>query len=210
MIRVILLVFCVVIFAATAFAQERDILDFAAKNPRTSQVQNPDGTWRTPKYGDYDLEQAVEKLKNYSQPFTVPSVISWYSETKDGKIRAALLRVLAVSRDPRAALILGNSLKDDSLDVRIAATYSLMDYFLPSVIGGGTEQHMFAVQRWWEENRKKLEKEAKCVKSRATADKSMDVKITKVTFLSIFLVSSTLRVSRLAPHHLCRSMLSGC
>ena len=60
MIRVILLTVCVVIFAATAFAQERDILDFAAKNPRASQVQNPDGTWRTPKYGDYELERAVE------------------------------------------------------------------------------------------------------------------------------------------------------
>ena len=176
MIRVILFIVCVVIFAATAFAQERDILDFAAKNPRASQVQKTDGTWRTPKYGDYDLEQAVEKLKNYSQPFTVPKVISWYSEAKDGKIRAALLRVLAVSRDPRAALVLGSSLKDDSLDVRVAATYGLMDYFLPSLVGGGTEQHMFAVQEWWEKNRERLEKEAKCVESKATANNSMDVR----------------------------------
>jgi hypothetical protein len=162
MIRVILFIVCFAVFSSMTFAQERDILDFAAKNPRISQVQNPDGTWRTPKYGDYELEQAVERLKNYSRPFTVSKVISWYSRAEDEKIRAALLRVLAVSRDPRAALILGNSLKDDALAVRIAATYGLMDYFLPSVAGGGSEQHMLAVQEWWEKNRERLENETKC------------------------------------------------
>ena len=164
MIRVVLFIACTVIFAATDCAPERDILDFAAKNPRRSQVRNPEGTWRIPKYGDYRLEQAVEQLENYLQPFTVPKVTAWYFKAKDGKIRAALLRVLAVSRDPRAALVLGNSLKDDSLDVRIAATDGLMDYFLPSIAGGGTEQQMLAVQIWWEENRERLEKEAERVK----------------------------------------------
>src|SRR5262245_22902007 len=109
MTRASLIIVYVMVFASTAFTQERDILDFATKNPRGQQVQKPDGTWRTPKYGDYELEQAVELLKNYSQPFTVRKVISWYSEAEDAKIRAALLRVLAVSRDPRAALVLGNS-----------------------------------------------------------------------------------------------------
>jgi hypothetical protein len=158
MTQAILLIVFVMLFATIALTQERDILDFATKNPRAHQVQNPDGTLRTPKYGDYKLEQAVEQLKNYSQPFTVPKVISWFSEAEDAKIRAALLRVLAVSRDPRAALVLGNSLKDDSLDVRIAATYGLMEYYLPSVVSGGTEMHMVAVREWWEKNRERLEK----------------------------------------------------
>jgi hypothetical protein len=169
MIRTILIIFCVMAFAATAFAQERDILDFAAKNPRASQVQNPDGTWRTPKYGDYELAQAAKQLESYSQPFTVPKVISWYSKAKDAKIRASLLRVLAVSRDPRAALVLGNSLKDDLLDVRVAATYGLMDYFMLTAISGGTEGHMIAAQEWWEKNRERLEKEAKRVESSRTS-----------------------------------------
>jgi len=176
MIRAILFIVCVVVLGATAFAQERDILDFAAKNPRASQFQNPDKTWRTPKYGDYELEQAAEQLKSYPQPFTVPKVISWYSKAKDAKIRASLLRVLAVSRDPRAALALGNSLKDDSLDVRVAATYGLMDYFMLTAISGGTEGHMLAAQEWWEKNRERLEKEAKCVESKATSNKSTDVR----------------------------------
>ena len=162
MIKIVLFNICLVVFSTITFAQERDILDFAAKNPRASQVQNPDGTRRTPKYGDYELEEAVEQLKNYSQPFTVQKVISWYSEAKDAKIRTSLLRVLAVSRDPRAALVLGNSLKDDSLDVRVAATYGLMDYFMLTAISGGTEGHMAAAQEWWEKNRERLEKEAKC------------------------------------------------
>ncbi len=182
MIRVILFIVCTVIFVATAFAQERDILDFAAKNPRGSQVQNPDGTWRTPKYGDYDLEQAVQKLKGYSQPFTVPKVISWYSKTKNAKIRASLLRVLAVSRDPRAALVLGNSLKDDSFDVRIAVIHGLTDYFLPSVVCCGSEQDAFAAQEWWEKNRERLEREAKCVESKATPNNSMDVRQKQLLF----------------------------
>jgi len=161
MIRTILLIVYVLVFATTAFTQERDILDFALKNPRSEQVKNPDGTWRTPKYGDKQLEEAVELLKNYAQPFTVPKVISLYYEVEDPKIRTALLRVLAASRDPRAALVLGYSLKDNSLDVRIAALYGLMDYYVQTRVSGGTEYHFIVVQKWWEENRKRLEKEAK-------------------------------------------------
>lgn len=153
------------------FAQERDILDYAAKNPLDSQVQNSDGTWRTPKYGDYQLEQAVERLKNYSQPFTVPKVISWYSKAKDEKIRASLLRVLAVSRDARAALILGNSLEDNSLDVRSASTYGLRDYFINFIVDGGTEQQMIQAQEWWKKNRERLEKEARRISLKPIANK---------------------------------------
>ncbi len=172
MIRVILFIVCVVIFAATASAQEHDILDFAAKNSLMQQVQNPDGTWRTPKYGDYQLERAVEQLKDYSLPFTVPKVISWYKEAKDKKIRAALLRVLAASGDPRAALILGNSLKDEASDVIIAAADGLRDYFILVGVCCGSEQQMIQVQEWWEKNRERLEKEAKRVESKTTPNKS--------------------------------------
>jgi hypothetical protein len=158
----ILLTLIFTLFLLPCVAQERDILGNAAKNPRDSQVQNPNGTYRVPKYGDYQLEKAVEKLKNYSQPFTVPKVISWYRKAKDGKTRASLLRVLAASRDPRAALILGNSLEDnDSLDVRVAATDGLTDYFINYIVCCGTEQQMIYVHSWWEKNQARLEKEVK-------------------------------------------------
>ncbi len=173
MTKIVLFIICLVAFSTITFAQERDIIDFAAKNPRALKVQNPDGTYRTPKYGDQYLEQAVERLKNYSQPFTVSKVISWFSKAKDEKIRVALLRVLAVSRDPRGAIVLGNSLKDDSVDVRIAAAYGLMDYFLPSITDGGSEQQMIAVEEWWEGNRERLEREAKRLKKTAKANHSI-------------------------------------
>ena len=153
----------IVVLGLVVSAQEPDILDSAEKNPRYSQVQNPDGTWRTPKYGDHALEKAVDKLEGYARPFTAVIVISWYLKSKDPKIRASLLRVLAASRDPRAAVVLGNSLKDDALDVRMAATYALMDYFSSPIVDGGTEQHMLTVQAWWKNNRERLEQEAKCV-----------------------------------------------
>lgn len=158
-IRVLLILFGIAVLYTATFSQDCDILAFAAKNPRISQVKNPDGTWRTPKYGDYELEQSVMQLENYTQPFTVPKVISWYSKSKDGKIRARLLRVLAASSDPQAAVVLGNSLKDSSLDVRVAATYALMDYFMLTVVSGGTEGHMIAAQAWWDENRERFRKD---------------------------------------------------
>jgi hypothetical protein len=160
--RAVLLILLIATFTLAIVAQESNILSNAEKNPRSSQVQDPDGTWRTPKYGDHHLEQAANRLKNFPQPFTVSRVVSWYSQSKDPKIRASFLRVLAVSRDPRAAVVLGASLNDNSLDVRIAATYGLMDYFLPSVVDGGTEQHMAAVHKWWTANRERLEREARC------------------------------------------------
>jgi hypothetical protein len=164
-------VLCVAVFAVAAFGQERDILDFAAANPRASQVRNPDGTWRTPKYGDYELERAAERLKDYPPPFTVPRVISWFREAKDEKIRAALLRMLAASRDARAALVLGDNLKAESLDARVAATYGLLDYFIDYTIAGGTEQHMIQAQEWWEKNRERLQRESEAILSKPLSDK---------------------------------------
>ncbi len=176
MIRATLIIVFVIVFQATTFAQERDILDFASKHSLMQQVKSPDGIYRTPKYGDYELEQAVEQLKDYSQPLTVPKVISWYSEAKDEKIRVSLLRVLAASRDARAALVLGNLLKDDWLSIRVAATYGLKDYFIQSYLGRSTEDHMLAVQAWWEKNQERLEAEAKRIDSDATPNNSMDVR----------------------------------
>lgn len=156
----LLVIFGLFILSCSAQKKERDILELAAKNSGGREVKGADGVYRMAKYGDYQLEKAVEQLRNYHAPFTVPRVISWYRKSKDNKIRASLLRVLAVSRDARAAIILGNSLKDESLDVRIAATYGLLDYFINSGASGGTEQHMIYVQNWWKKNRERLKNEA--------------------------------------------------
>ncbi|MDT4965940.1 MAG: hypothetical protein QOJ64_677 [Acidobacteriota bacterium] len=159
MMRVLLTVVLIISSAIVVFAQDSDVLDLALRSPRGETVQNPDGSYRSPKYGDHLLEQAVEQLSQYPRPWTVPRLITWYRRTSTGKTRAYLLRALAVSRDARAAIVLGESLKDDSLDVRVAASYGLLDYFMPVAIFGGTEQHMLAVQEWWEQNRERLKTE---------------------------------------------------
>lgn len=159
--KTILILSALFLLSSFCFGQDKDILDFALKNPRNSQVQNPDGTWRTPKYGDYKLEQAVEILNDYERPWTVEKVLKWYQNSKNEKERASFLRVLAVSRDVRAAIVLGNALEDESLDVRISAVYGLMDYFVEIATSGGSEQHFIYVKQWWEKNKERLQKEAK-------------------------------------------------
>lgn len=160
MMRVLLTIVLIISSVMVVLSQDSDVLDLALRNPRGETVQNPDGTYRSPKYGDHKLEEAVEQLKQYARPWTVPRLIIWYRRARNEKTRAYLLRALAVSRDARAAIVLGESLKDDSLDVRIASTYGLLDYFGPETPRGGTEQHMLAEQEWWEQNRERLKTEA--------------------------------------------------
>jgi hypothetical protein len=173
MMKVLLIVTIVLFLFGVCLAQEGDILDFAAKHPLGAVIINPDETYRYPKFGDYRLERAVEELKNYPRPWTVAKVLAWYDKAEDGKIRAHLLWVLAASRDPRAALALGNALNDDSLDVRVAATYGLLDYFMKIVVGGGTEQHIIAVKEWWEKNQESIQKEAERLTPKTTPNNGM-------------------------------------
>lgn len=155
-IRLVLLI----LLLTPGFIQEVDILDFAATHPLNKSVQQPDGTWRSPKFGDDLLEQAAAGLKSYSRPWTVSKVISWCDESRDNKTKSLLLRVLAASRDPRGAIILGGALSDEGLEIRAAATYGLLDYFMGGGIGGGTEEHMRSAQEWWKANRERLWVEA--------------------------------------------------
>jgi hypothetical protein len=152
--------------ATITFGQERDILDIVAEKPLGMRVQNPDGSWRTPKYGDYRLENAVEALKGRSRPFTVSKVIKWYAQERNGKKRSHLLSLLAASRDPRAAVALGNAISDDNLDVRIATLDGLQFYFVETVVSGGSEDTFMHVEKWWKDNRVRLETEAKALEKR--------------------------------------------
>src|SRR6185503_7296904 len=125
-IKLILLTLCL----SYPSAQEPDILDFAAKHSLNKSVQQPDGSWRIPKFGDDLLEQAVANLRAYPRPWTVSKLLIWYRQAKGDQTRSRLLRVLAASRDPRAAIALGGALGDEKLEIRTAATYGLLDYFI--------------------------------------------------------------------------------
>ena len=103
------------------------------------------------------LGRAEEALKDHAKPWTVRKVLAWYKQARDAKTRAHLLRVLAASRHPKAAIELGEALNDSELEVRVAATYGLLDYFWPTLAPtGGTEVHMAAAAKWWRENRRRL------------------------------------------------------
>jgi hypothetical protein len=155
---------CLLIFlfvTSIGQAAEEDILDYLKAHPLDSMVQQPNGSMRSTKYGDYNLELAVPLLeKTFPRPWTVSKVLVWYRDSKDDKTRALLLRLLAASRDARAALVLGEALDFESLDTRIAGCYGLLDYFFPEFVGGGSEQHMKAAHEWFQSNKKRLQNEA--------------------------------------------------
>jgi hypothetical protein len=84
-----------------------------------------------------------------------------YRAATNPETRAALLKELAPSRDPRAAVVLGEALKDPVLALRVIATNCLLDYYVPALVEGGSEQQMEAALRWWKKNEARLRREAK-------------------------------------------------
>ena len=127
---------------------DQDVLSYALAHPLGSLVQQPDGTMRRPKYGDHQLEEAEAFLSSrYSRPWTVPKLVSWYNVTKDVNHRRHLLRVLAASRSPQAALLLGEALHSDTL--RDAGCYGLYDYFPMIAVMGGDGPPIEATAQWF-------------------------------------------------------------
>ena len=147
--------------AKTPVEEPHDILEYVAKHPRgVSIVTLPDGSQYVAKYGDFDLEQAEKVLTGkYPRPWTVTKAIRWYRDAKDAKVRGALLRLLAASRDSRAVPILGAALDDPSLKVRASAMYALLDYFIGTV-EGSSEQHAEAARLWWKKHKAEYADEA--------------------------------------------------
>jgi hypothetical protein len=140
---------------------EPDILELAAKNPWVTQVQAPDGTYRTPRYGDPELERAESALRDIPRPWTVSRMLRRYRDAKSVERKVLLLGVLAASRDPRAAVVLGETLHDEELDLRVAATVGIVDYFFDDRFGGANlESMMTAADEWWQSNEARLRAEA--------------------------------------------------
>ena len=138
-------------------AAEIDIIEQAKAHPRHEQVQQPDGTFKESKYGDHKLAEAEAFLSPFHRrPWTVTDAIGWFHKADD-RSRCYILRLLAASRDPRAALVLGAALESK---VSLAAGEGLIDYFLPSMTSGGTEQQMDAARKWFASNKARLQSEA--------------------------------------------------
>ena len=130
-------------------AAEPGILDIAAR-------RDPQGAARTPRHGDARLQAAVQALAGMAQPWTVAAVLSTYARERDPTRRAHLLALLAVSRDPRAALRLGEALGDPNVEVRTAATQGLVRYFVDPPRVGGSEQAAEAARAYWRDHEAEL------------------------------------------------------
>ena len=141
---------------------DQDIIEYAAIHPRGEEtVKQIDGTYKKSSYGDYQLDEAVAFLSaSHPRPWTVAEALHWFDSATDDESRVHTLRLLAASRDPKAALALHSATNSKSLKVRMAAYYGLADYFLPETENGGTEQIIQATQEWFVSNKQRLDKEA--------------------------------------------------
>ena len=140
-----------VVVVLVAYFSRPDILELATRHPpRMWRTEN--GQKVHPKYRHFEVDAAAEALADVPRPWTVRSMIRFYEGETNYDRRAHALWILAVSEDPRAAVVLGEALDDEALQVRVAATYGLLDLIIRVGVVGGTESHMIAVQRWWAEN----------------------------------------------------------
>jgi RNA polymerase sigma factor (sigma-70 family) len=145
--------------------EDEDILKYADRFALKVLVSDPPGTpLRRPRYGDVDLEKAEKELAHIPRPWTLAKIITIYKEELkkpplQQKHRYHLQHVLAASRDPRAAVLLGEALEGDHPD--LGAMEALRYYFIHPLAGqGGTEAQIEAVLKWWQANEKRLRAEA--------------------------------------------------
>ncbi len=159
--KITLTIFFLTFITIPIFGQEIDILTFADTHKRVLLVGNSRGRTHKPKYGDPYLEEAAKRFKKYPRPWTVPKVIEWYTATRIMKERPLWLRVLGASTDARAALVLGEAMKEPG-QITWTASYCFQDYFIKQYLGyTDTESTIIGAQKWWKENKARLEEEAK-------------------------------------------------
>ena len=133
-----------------ASAAERDILEIAKEQPLNVTVNGVPA-----KYGDPNLAAAVAALGDIPHPWTVPKIIEifhaestewlrklqvqidkksdqmWEGWEPESKRCGHLATLLASSRDPRAAVVLGSVLNNTEFPDGIRVSEGLYSYFLP-------------------------------------------------------------------------------
>jgi hypothetical protein len=150
---------------------DADILDYVSRRdielygqPPYSERTLPDGSKFRSRYSTFDLDDAEDFLRDrYPRPYRLGKVVRWYEEACDEPTRIHLLVILAASRDPHAALIVGNALMSTSLDIRFAAVEALDHFFGATQCSGGgdLESDFDAAFKWLEENGTRLRRDAR-------------------------------------------------
>jgi hypothetical protein len=150
---------------------DADILDYVLR--RDAEIFGPraysertlaDGSKVRSRYSTFELDEAEDFLRDrYRRPYTLHNARRWYEETCDEATRIHLLVLIAASRDPQAALVVGNAVLSSSLDVRVAAVNALDHFFGTTQCAGGgnLESEFFAAFNWLEENGPRLRRDAR-------------------------------------------------
>ena len=140
-----------------------DILTAAAAYPdRTTRYLDKTGNMVAPTYGDPLLDEAVAALPDIRRPWTFGKIHAEYQQEADVGRRTHLIRVMAASRDPRAAILLHELLGHASLEMRMAALKGLWDHFIQvnGPWGGGAEQMFEDETKWWKEYESQIRRAA--------------------------------------------------
>jgi hypothetical protein len=140
-----------------------DVLEHLARFTGSMEVGG-----RRPKYGDYDLERAEKTLEGrLLRPWTVKALMKHYAESSDPhpghsdwEARAALIYLLAASRRPEALPLVGDALHDESLDVYVAATMGILQYWYEGPVPGddNLEGMVPRARKWWSERKDKAKR----------------------------------------------------
>jgi hypothetical protein len=128
-----------------------------------------DVSWAHCRYYSCDVDRAEAFMTSrYPRPWTLAKVLGWYREATDPATKAHLAHVLGASRDPRAALALGEMIEStatmDMWDARFAAGEALEERFVPTPECG--EWPQAGLQRrtwgsglhWFQQNKARLAK----------------------------------------------------
>lgn len=123
----------------------------------------PDGSKRESRYAFLPLDDAEDSLRDrYQRPYTLEKTLRWYEAACDEPTRIHLLVLLAASRDPHAALIVGDAMMSTSVDVRVAAVEAFNRFFGANdcSLGGNLESEFAAASKWLEENSARLRRDS--------------------------------------------------
>lgn len=127
----------------------------------------------TCKYYSCSLDRAEAFLSTkYPRPWTLENVLGWYRAEKDPETRKHLVYLLGATRDPRAALALGESIADEKLntlqmfDARSTAHRQLLNFIPMPKCDDVPEKYPVGLQgrgegyqeEWFRENKARLQK----------------------------------------------------
>ena len=143
--------------AYRAIRRDEDILTRAAQEPgHTTELTKPP---RISRYSRFEIDEAEDYLAGrFPRPYTLDDVLLWYAAAADEQTQRHLLTLLAVSRDPRAGIVITGAFYSGRHELRWHAYEMFHWFYMPSDCHacGGTESMHAETQEWLEKNSGRL------------------------------------------------------